>query len=490
MLLSEIYQNEKLNDVEISFVTADSRKAGPGGIFVCIVGANSDGHHYIPQAYERGCRVFVCQKDHEIELPSDAVVILHDDTRESLAVLSAAVKGNPAEKLRLIGITGTKGKTSTAYYVNSILKAAGKKTVLIGSTGIFIGDEHIETANTTPDPILLNDCFEKAVKKGCEYAVMEVSSQAIKHKRVFGLDYEIAVFTNLSEDHISPVEHPDFEDYRACKSKLFSMSDISIINTSDDNAEWMEKEAKNKKITVSFGENSDIKVNNIRFEETENHFSTVFDLNGEQYCVPIPGKFSAMNAAEAVIVCKCLGIDSKIIHDTLSSAVIPGRFETVSAIDGVLTVIDYAHNELSLSSVLSVLKEYMDTREGKRGRLICLFGSVGNKAENRRATLAQAAQKYSDFVIVTSDNPDKEKPSDIMDDIERGFDRDFDRYVKIESRRDAVFYAVSMAVPGDVILLAGKGHEDYQIINGEKVHYSDREELIRAAGELTEPRVF
>lgn len=479
MLLSELTGLKISRDPEIEYVTNNSKDASEKTVFVCIRGANSDGHDYIQNAYENGCRVFVCEKDAHIPaLPSDAYVIVRSNTRRALAEMSDKIYGSPSKKLRLIAVTGTKGKTSVAFCVNSILKAAGKRTALFGTVGIYIGERYIPSANTTPDSTVLHKYLAESVKEGVEFAVMEVSSQALMQERVYGLNFDASVYTNLSPDHISPLEHKDFDDYRLCKSKLMESSELCIINADDENAGFMAERAKGRVVTVSEKSSADYRIAHARYAG-DSIMRMSFELSGKKLSAPSPGKFSVMNAAEAAAVCLELGIDEDCVRKGLENAVIPGRFEFVNAYNGAAAVIDYAHNGLSLRSALTVLREYMKETDSN-GRLITLFGSIGCRAQKRRAEMAKTAAELSDFIIITSDNPDKENPDDIINEIERGLPSGFSDYVKITDRAEAVRFAAGMLKKGDVLLLAGKGHEKYQLINGIKVPFCEKELLTEA----------
>lgn len=485
ILLSELAGadgwGEKINDRYVNAVSSVSSECADGSVFVCIKGFWNDGHDFVREVYARGCRVFVCERP--VSLPDDAVVIMSSDTRASLARLSAALYRFPSKELILIGVTGTKGKTTVAHYIYEILNAAGRTAALIGTDGAYIGSEHYATENTTPDSPELNRLMRKAVSAGCRYAVMEVSSQAVKQHRVLGLHYKYAVFTNLSPDHISKAEHKNFDEYRNCKAKLMASADICVINADDESAGIMIKSAAGRTLTVSAVPGTDYVLGRLRAYRDSENVGTDFVLrtprtkNGIQLSVRQPGLYSAYNASLAFAVCDDEGVDCVTAAKTLAGVKVPGRFEIIPLGNDMTAIIDYAHNEASFDALLRPLRQ-LAIRNG--GRLMCLFGSVGGKAEMRRAELADAAEKYCDYVFLTSDNPDREDPEKIIADIEKGFSPDFTSYVKIPDRSTAIYTAVKMLRAGDILVLAGKGNEDFQLINGVRIQFSEKNILMDA----------
>lgn len=451
-----------LNGHTCGNIVCDSRQADSNSAFAALTGARSDGHSYAKAAYENGCRVFILQ--HRVELPEDAEQIIFPDTRIALAKLSAQLYGYPARRLKLIGITGTKGKSTTAALIYEMLNSAGHKTALIGTTGIFIGDSYRPSINTTPESNILHRTFAEALENGCTHLVMEVSSQAFKLSRVYGIDFDIGIFTNLSPDHISDIEHKDYEDYRECKSRLFSASSVSIINGDDGESGFMISHAKGEVITFGMNDGNTLCAKDITLTNT----GSCFDIDGLRFTLPLPGRFNILNALAAVSTLECCGID-RINTAALLASVSPvkGRLERVGDISDRMFVIDYAHNGISLSLTLSTLREY------RPKRLVCLFGSIGGRAELRRKELAEASRRYADFSIITTDNPDFEDEQKIIDDIASYMGDSL--YIKITDREEAVRYAVKNSLPGDIVLFAGKGHEDYQIVKGEHVYFCERD---------------
>lgn len=466
-----------LGGVNVNKIVCDSRLADNDTAFVCLTGAVTDGHFYALSAYKAGCRLFICE--YEIKLPSDAVCLIVPDTRIALAELSAEIYGCPANRLKIIGITGTKGKTTVAFLLYKVLNQAGRKTALIGTNGIYIEDRHTPTINSTPESCELHRIFAEAADSGAEFLIMEVSSQAYKLNRVFGIKYDIGVFTNLSPDHIDGAEHPDYEDYRACKAELFSNSIHSVINADDPECMYMVNNAAG---TISFysighlsesfkAEYSDgshiYSAGDIQHENNSGIPGVSFIYEKLRYKLKIPGKFNVSNATAVIAVCDKIGIECNIVLKTLAETTIRGRFEPVEVINDRIFIIDYAHNGVSLTGALETLREYNPKR------LVCLFGSVGGRTKLRRAEMGEIAGRLADFLIITSDNPDNETPLDIINDIQRSVGDC--PHICIPDRYEAVEYAVLNSIPGDIILFAGKGHENYQIINGIRVPFCERE---------------
>lgn len=464
---------------EIEDIIYDSRKAAQGTVFVALRGFKSDGHDYMRAAYDAGCRVFVCER--ETPLPEDAVQICVPDSSVALADLSACFFGFPARKLTLIGITGTKGKTTTATLVREVLSRCGKKTGLIGTTGVYIGGQRYPTVNTTPESYKLHKYFAMMAESGVEYAVMEVSSQAYLRSRVHGITYDIGVFTNLSEDHIGPGECRDYDHYRECKGELFKNSLTSIINCDDPESGYFISRAQGKLITYGKSEKADLRADKIGKWKEQSTFGISFDAvwGGQTQLVKsrIPGDYSVYNLLAALAVCRECGISAGKAAGVLPDIAVRGRFEIVDALPYATAIIDFAHNEVSLRSVLTTVKEY------EPERLVVLFGCVGGKSQVRRAGMGKVAAELADFAVLTSDDPDFEDPQKIIDEIAAGMEKPCP-YESIPDRREAVRRAVALCRPGDVLLLAGKGHQDYDLVCGVKEPYDEREELLRAASEV------
>lgn len=471
---------------EIEELCHDSRRTHETALFVCVNGATVDGHDFALSAYNRGCRHFIAE--HDMPLPTDANIFIVNDSRKSLAILSASFFGNPADELYIIGITGTKGKTTTALMIYNILNSCGCRCGYIGSNGIDFGNFHYETANTTPESFDLHQYMREMVLAGVKYLAIEVSSQALYMGRVYGIKFDVCIYTNLSQDHIGGNEHPTFEHYKLCKKSLFSDygAEAIIYNADDGYAEEMISGTAARKISYALHNVADYKASNLEKFRTQDELGVSFDFNGKgiffKTRISFPGNFSVYNALAAVAACRECGIELGKVAEALSYVQIKGRFETVQALPYSTFIIDYAHNEVSLTSALETLRAY----EPKR--LICLFGSVGGRTKGRRAELGRTAARLADFSILTSDNPDFENPNDVINDIETQFSNK-NSYIKIPDRKKAIEYAVSIARKGDIFLFAGKGHENYQLVNGEKLPFSEKKLLIEACAKLSEQKI-
>ena len=475
---SKVPQNR---DVTITALERDSRRACENSAFFCIKGAVFDGHDYAHSAYEKGCRVFLCDYvPDKYPFPNSTFLICKNGVRETLADVAAEFYGHPEKKLKLIGITGTKGKTMTAELIYGVLNRCGVKAGYIGTNGIDFDGFHYDSVNTTPESCDIYKYLAEMVEKGVKAAVIEVSSQALKLGRVRGIDFDVCIFTNLYEDHIGGAEHKDLDEYRDCKLKLFSehCGGLAVINRDSPYAEVFANAAEpNRTIFYSSEQKADFSAEKITPYRDENGLGCRFSCNGMDFSVNFPGKFSVMNALAGIAALSEFGIDGKKLRDALSDVRVDGRFQVISR-GGVDYVIDYAHNGESMRSALTVLREY----EPKR--LIVLFGSVGGRTFTRRKELGKAASELADFSILTSDNPDCEPPENIINEIAEAYGKN-ENYIKIPDRREAIEYAIRMAKPGDIVLLAGKGHEKYQLICGKRVPFSEKEII----NELTQDSV-
>ena len=456
-------------DKEISGIVSDSRKAGPGSLFFCIKGAVSDGHTYAKEVAEKGASVLIVQD--LVEVPKQVTVIQVPDSRYAMACISAAWFDHPAEKLKTIGITGTKGKTTTTYLVKSILENAGHKTGLIGTIETIIGEEHIPSANTTPESYLVQEYFAKMVEAGCDSVVMEVSSQGLMLHRTAGFVFDIGIFTNLEPDHIGPNEHKDFADYLHCKALLFKQCKTGIFNADDQHLEEILEGHTCEVETFGFSEKADLRAENTRLVTGKGTLGIQYDVKGLldfPVEIDLPGKFSVYNSLTAIAVCRHFGVTQENIQKALKQAKVKGRIEMVKVSDDFTLMIDYAHNAMSLESLLTTLKEYHPIR------MVCLFGCGGNRSKLRRYEMGEVSGKLADLTIITSDNPRNEEPQEIINDIKIGIGKTAGKYVEIIDRKEAIAYAIHHGQPGDIIVLAGKGHEDYQEIRGKKYPMDER----------------
>lgn len=459
-------------DKSISEVVYDSRKISKDCLFICICGYNVDGHSFAAQAANAGAAVLVVQEDVDLPEDSDITVIRVEDTRYAMAFISAAYFGHPADQMKIIGITGTKGKTTTTYLIKSILEAAGYKVGLIGTIEEIIGDKHIPANNTTPESFLLQKYFRQMADEGCEIVVMEVASQGLKLHRTQGFTFELGIFTNLEPDHIGPNEHADFEEYQACKGLLFKQCRHGIVNKDDAHTEAVIKGHTCDLETYGFDKSADLYADDLKLINKPGELGVDFHVKGKmdfRVEVPAPGRFSVYNALTAIAVCRHFNVDIPRIKEALLKVHVKGRIEMVPVSDQFTLLIDYAHNAMSLESLLSTLKEY------NPGRLICLFGCGGNRSRIRRFEMGKVSGRLADLTIITSDNPRFEEPMDIIHDIETGMGNTDGKYVEICDRKEAIAYAIDNGQPGDIIVLAGKGHEDYQEIRGVKYPMDERD---------------
>lgn len=474
-------------DTEVRDIIYDSRKIAKETMFVCMVGAVTDGHKYIPDAIEKGASVIVLEKEEEAaQIPDSITVLKVASARRALALMSAALFDYPDRKLITIGLTGTKGKTTTTYMIKNVLEMAGKKVGLIGTIGALIGEEHIPSKNTTPESYELHRMFAAMVEAGCEYVVMEVSSQGLKLDRTAGIIFDYGVFTNLSPDHIGPAEHESFEEYLYCKSLLFQQCKVGVVNADDEHWEEILKGHTCEVRTFSAEDGAksvDLAATDIGFINEDGKLGMHFMVNGCMNCgakVHIPGRFSVYNSMVTMLVCHLAGISDEAILEGLAKVQVKGRVEMLPVSKDYSLIIDYAHNEVSTRSVLTTLLEYHPKR------LICVYGGGGNRSKLRRYDMGEVTGEMADLCVLTCDNPRDEEIRDINTDIKVGLARSNGKYIEIDDRKEAIAYCMTNAQPGDMIVLLGKGHEDYQEIKGVKYHFDEREAVAEILDEIKE----
>ncbi len=475
LLLGKHFPFDHIPDCEITTLTDHSEKTNAESVFVCIRGARFDGHTLAPRAYERGCRIFVAEEP--LDLPTDACVLLTNNTRKTLSELACTLWDDPSKKMHVIGITGTKGKTTTATMLAHILNSVGIPTGYIGTNGISYGAKQLQTANTTPDPITLQQTLYDMHRSGIRAVVMEVSSQGLMQYRVAGIQFGTVLFTNLYLDHVGTAEHPTFEHYRATKHSLFTdfASQNAVWNIDDPATPFMRLGCTAlRNLTISGMQQADYLAQNVRpLRDTDGLFS-LFRLIAEDREIEcrlrLLGEHNVYNALLAVAVAHgVFQVPIPLAVEVLEKLSIRGRAECISLPSGALCVIDYAHNGESLRHLLTSLRVYHPSR------LICLFGSVGERTQLRRRELGEVAAELADLSILTSDNPGTEDPMQIIDEIAAAFGDKRKAYIKIPDRTDAIRCAISMLTKDDILVLAGKGHEEYQLIGREKVPFSERE---------------
>lgn len=461
-------------DRELSHVTENASLADAQSVFVCIRGARFDGHDFSALAYHNGCRVFVAERP--LELPEDASVFLTSNARRALALLACQFFGDPSKKMHLIGITGTKGKTTTALLLSHILNSCGIPCGYIGTNGVRYRETHYELNNTTPDAVTLQKALCDMQKSGVSTAVMEVSSQALKLYRTEGVCFSTLLFTNLSPDHIGQNEHEDLADYMACKKRLFTdyNAKTAIFNLDDPFAkELLLETTAEQTLGVSTTHPADFFASPIELLQNEQTLGITFTVfSKSDSCkidLPLIGSMNAENLLLALAAANtCFGIPLCMAGKALSDLRIEGRSEMLALPNGALAIIDYAHNGDSLRRLLTALRAY------NPNRLIVLFGSVGERTKGRRRELGLVASTLADVCILTSDNPAKEAPEAIISDILQGFAEKALPYYTISDRAEAIRFAVSLTQKGDILVLAGKGHEAYQQIGSEKIPFSER----------------
>lgn len=458
-------------DLEIMGITCDSRAVKSGYLFVCIKGFKSDGHEYATMALEKGAVAVISERD--LGLDSQIVV---EDSHAAYSKICANWFGNPAKSLKLIGVTGTNGKTSVTYMLKKVLEAAGYKVGLIGTIQNMIGDESIATENTTPNAYDLNSLFALMKAKGCTYVIMEVSSHALDQCRVYDLDFEVAMFTNLTQDHLD--YHVTMENYLAAKKKLFKMCKTALINIDDEYAEQLMEGLCCKISTYSKGDNSTYSAKAVKFKPTGVEYEFVSDTDLCHMIVNTGGGFTVYNSLCASACAVELGIPiTKVATAIAELPGVKGRAEVVPCDRGFTIIIDYAHTPDGLKNILTTF------RECEKNRLTVVFGCGGDRDKTKRPVMGSVAARYADFVIVTSDNPRSEEPSEIIKDILVGMDGTVTPYKVIENRIEAIKYAVETASRDDIIVLAGKGHETYQILKDGTIHLDEREVVAEALAE-------
>lgn len=470
MLLSQVLAgikatwNKKM-DVEIKSVAYNSQKVKEGSLFVCIKGFATDGHRYIVDALSRGAVAVVLEDDADT---AGAVKIKVDDSRKALAEIGANWFSHPQDKLKIIGVTGTNGKTTVTSLIKQILEFTGKKVGLIGTNGNMIGDRLLPSERTTPESFELQELFSNMVESGVEYVVMEVSSHSLVLSRVFGIEFEVGIFTNLTQDHLD--FHTTMDNYFEAKNMLFSMCKTAVINVDDSYGAKIADQAKCTKMTYAIDNKADFMAENLRISAR----GILFDLLNKdvKYAarLGIPGRFSVYNAMAALVSCIGLGIDAEEALTALTVAQgVKGRAETVYTDTDYTVIIDYAHTPDGLENIISTVSEFA------QGRVITLFGCGGDRDNTKRPIMGEIAGKLSDYCIITSDNPRTEDPALIIRQIEEGIKKTDCEYVTILNRREAISYALSIGEKGDCIILAGKGHETYQIIGKEKIDFDERD---------------
>ena len=463
-IVKEICADGIFDDREVTFITDNSAKVCDGCIFVCIEGRRFDGHTKAAEALENGAVAVVVQKDMGLENQ-----ILVENTRSAYARISAAFFGHPEKKLRIIGVTGTNGKTTTCFILKSVLDGMGHKTGLLGTVKNIVGDKEYPASLTTPDCYDLFSLFKEMVDNGCEYCVMEVSSQALDQRRVDGIHFEAAIFTNLTQDHLD--YHGTFEAYKDAKHMLFENTSLAVVNIDDESAEYMLNGVDCRKVTFSINSDKcDYSAKNIRIAASGVKYELLSSGNIGRIHFEVPGKFSVYNSMGAAVCLVEMGMDFRAVLDSLVACKgIPGRMEVVPTDTPYTVIIDYAHTPDGLENVLGCVREITD------GKVITVFGCGGDRDATKRPKMGKIAAALSDYCVVTSDNPRTEDPKKIIEQVVEGVKEGNCDYKVIVNRFEAIEYALDFARENDIVLLAGKGHETYQILGKEKIHFDERE---------------
>lgn len=461
----------------ISGISYDSRKVQPGYAFVCIEGYQTDGHAYVKAAIDKGAAAIVAQKG--VEVPEGIPLVLVRDSRKALALMGAAFAGYPARKLNMVGVTGTNGKTTTAFLVEEIFKEAGCKTGLIGTIMNKIGDKVLPVTNTTPESLDLQLLLKEMVENAVSHIVMEVSSHALELDRVAGVEFDTAVFTNITQDHLD--FHKTMENYLEAKKKLFSnlqpnsakgREKHGIVNIDDPHAKDIIAAASSQVITYGVEHDCDIRAHHISLQAHGVTFDVSTPRGDITLALHLTGLFNVYNALAAVAVGFVNDIDLEVIKIALEAVKgVPGRLEKVDEGQSFMVFVDYAHTPDGLENIIKAAREFT------KGRIITLFGCGGDRDRTKRPIMGEIAAKLSDYAVLTSDNPRTEDPLMILSQVETGVRRAAgpDKYSVIPDRREAIKYAIGMAKPGDVVLIAGKGHETYQLVQDKVLHFDDRE---------------
>ena len=460
-------------EIEIEGLESNSKNVKKGYLFVAIKGFSTDGHQYVESAIENGATAIMIEEGCDLKnlkIPEDITVIMAKNTREGLAITASNFYGNPSRKFKLIGVTGTKGKTTTTFMIKEILEKAGKKVGLVGTIATYINGKKIKDSDrTTPESLELQQLFSQMVEAGIEAVVMEVSSQSLKLHRVDGCEFDIVLFTNFSEDHISPKEHPDMEDYFQSKLKLFHMCKTGIVNTDDlYGAKIPDLFPDNNITTYGIDNYANVLAKDITITNSYVDFKVKITDRNERVKTGIPGRFSVYNSLAAICVAQKFAISPEVIKEALLEVRVPGRSELVNNKLELPIMIDYAHSPESLQNILQAVKSYT------RGKVISVFGCGGDRDSGKRPIMGEISGRIADFTFITSDNPRTEDPEKIVEQIEEGMKKTKGNYKVVVDRVEAIKQAIQMATKRDIIVLAGKGHEPYQEINGVKHPFDER----------------
>ena len=485
-LIENLTDKEVIGDtnIDIGKVEYDSSKVQEKDVFVAIKGYEFDGNEFLEEVIKKKVSCIVVEDTVDISMLGikDITVIKVKSSRKALALMSAVYYDNPGSKLKLIGITGTKGKTTTAYMIRDILLASGKKTGMIGTIYNTYADKQIEATRTSPESLDLQKLLKDMVDAGMEFVVMEVSSHALELDRVYGLRFNVGVFTNLSEEHLD--FHENMENYLNAKAKLFAMSDFAIINGDDIYAPRLKKMITTKIATFGLDNDVNLTATDLRINADNVEFRMYINKMLETIHVNIPGRFTVYNALAAIGVCSLFNCQMDAILLALANVKVPGRSEIVDINKTFTVMIDYAHNPSSLEAILTATKKHA------KARIICVFGCGGDRDKTKRPVMGEIAGRLADFTVITTDNPRNENPKQIMKEIEVGIKNTRGLYKVIENRKEAIKFAMRIAWKNDIVLIAGKGHETYQILkNNKKIPFDERKIVMELAEEMEDKNI-
>lgn len=462
--------NGNIHTAEIEAITIDSRKVGDNSLFVCIEGLKVDGHRFVEQAGLQGASAVICQKEPDV-IPGSLTVVKVDNSRKALALIALNFYNNPSESFNLIGVTGTNGKTSSTYFMESILNEWGRRTGVIGTVEIRLNGQKLPLnlqTSTTPDTIELQEILSKMRQEGITDVVMEVSSHALELDKVYGCKFAASIFTNLTQDHLD--FHETMEDYCKAKAKLFKMSRYGIVNIDDKYGDYILKNGTCEFLTFSIDRQSDLKAENIEYLMDRVRFDVLIKGKAYPFELNVPGRFSVYNALGVIGASLCLNIPVPVIQKGINNIKgVPGRIQNIKNDKGFNVIVDYAHTPDGLINIINSVREFT------KGKVITVFGCGGDRDKTKRPIMGEISGRLSDYTILTSDNPRSEQPEKIIDGIEEGIKTLTSEYKRCTDRKDAIYEAVKLACAGDSVIIAGKGHENYEIFADRTIHFDDLE---------------
>lgn len=478
----KVLENVDISNLEVNKVEINSKKIAMNDVFIAIKGFEEDGNQYIEEAVNNGAKYIVVEEDSSYNILPEVIYIVVKNTRIACSVMASNYYGNPAEKLKMIAVTGTKGKTTTTYMIRNILEASGKSVGMIGSVYITYANRKFDSERTCPDSLTLQKILCDMVNCGIQYCVMEVSSHAVVLERVHGIKFMIGVFTNLSQDHLD--FHKTFDNYFDAKAKLFENVEYALINSDDIYTPKLIKRLNCKYATYGLDNGSNLTAVDIRVNNKYVEFKMFINKMLQRFVVNIPGRYTVYNALAAIGTCSLLNCQIDAIEKGLMETVVPGRSEIVEINKPFTVMIDFAHNEASLENIIMATKKYC------RGRVIVVFGCGGNRDKEKREKMGEIAGKLADFVVITTDNPRQERPKEILAQIEEGTKKTKGIYKVIENRKEAIKFAMKIAWRNDVIILAGKGHETTQELRNKTIHFDERQIVKEIAEKMPDKDVL